>query len=214
MTSRRSARLRRFGVVAVLTALLSITLQGPASAAPPGIPSESAARSQLAALTVAPEGSMDGYSRDLFPHWSAVEGNCNAREMVLRRDGDNVQVGNDCYPTSGSWYSEFDGQTRTVPSEISIDHVVPLAAAWRSGARSWTAARREAFANDLTNPQLIAVTGSVNSSKGDQTPDEWVPPRTAYHCTYARIWIGSKSAWDLTVTSSERSALTRLLDTC
>jgi len=36
--------------------------------------------------------------------------------------------------------------------------MVPLKEAWISGARDWTAARREQFANDITRPQLAAVT--------------------------------------------------------
>lgn len=47
---------------------------------------------------------------------------------------------------------------------------------WKSGANTWNAAKREAFANDLTNPQLIAVTDDVNQAKGDKTPDLWKPP--------------------------------------
>ena len=38
----------------------------------------------------------------------------------------------------------------------------------------------------LTRPQLLAVTDDVNQSKGDQDPAEWMPARTAYHCTYIR----------------------------
>lgn len=57
-----------------------------------------------------------------------------------------------------------------------IDHVVPLSEAWKSGANEWTTAERRAFANDLTNPQLIAVTDSVNQSKSDKTPADWKPP--------------------------------------
>lgn len=38
--------------------------------------------------------------------------------------------------------------------------------AWLSGARNWTPAQREAFANDLTRPQLVAVTDNLNDSKG------------------------------------------------
>ena len=46
----------------------------------------------------------------------------------------------------------------------------------QSGATSWTTARRRAFANDLTNPQLLAVTDEVNESKGDSGPENWKPP--------------------------------------
>jgi hypothetical protein len=33
-----------------------------------------------------------------------------------------------------------------------------------------------AFANDLTNPQLAAITHEVNSAKGDKGPEEWKSP--------------------------------------
>ncbi|MCC5698296.1 HNH endonuclease family protein, partial [Klebsiella pneumoniae] len=116
--------------------------------------------------------------------------------------------------TSGTWYSPYDGATWTQPSDVDIDHVVPLAAAWRSGAAEWTTEKREQFANDLDGPQLIAVTDNVNQSKGDQTPDEWMPPRAEYHCTYASMWIGTKAKWDLTVTEAEKAALEEALQTC
>jgi hypothetical protein len=37
---------------------------------PTGIPATSAAKTELAALTVAAQGSQDGYSRDLLPNWN------------------------------------------------------------------------------------------------------------------------------------------------
>lgn len=60
--------------------------------------------------------------------------------------------------TSGSWFSVYDGATWTASSDVDIDHLVPLKEAWLSGARDWTTAQREALANDLTRPQLLAVT--------------------------------------------------------
>jgi hypothetical protein len=119
---------------------------------------------------VATQGSTSGYSRDLFPHWITISGSCNAREQVLKRDGTSVVVDSACAATSGRWYSPYDGATWTAASDVDIDRVVPLAEAWRSGANSWTTSRRQSFANDLTRPQLIAVTDNVNQSKGDQDP--------------------------------------------
>ncbi|KAJ3297866.1 hypothetical protein HK104_011434 [Borealophlyctis nickersoniae] len=181
---------------------------------PPGIPSGSTARSQLAALSVMPTGSSDGYSREKFPHWSTVSGSCNTRETVLKRDGTNVVTNSACAATSGTWKSPYDGATWTLASDIDIDHVVPLANAWRSGASAWTTSRRQQFANDLTNPQLIAVTDNVNQAKGDKSPDQWKPPLASYHCTYARMWVRVKYVYDLTITSAEKSALTSMLNTC
>lgn len=130
---------------------------------------------QLEQLTVAAAGSMDGYSRDKYPHWISQGDNCNTREVVLKRDGEGVKTGNDCYPTSGTWTSPYDGATWTDPSDIDIDHMVPLANSWISGAKAWTNEQRQAFANDLTNPQLLAVTDNVNQSKSDKSPDRWRP---------------------------------------
>jgi hypothetical protein len=92
---------------------------------------------------------------------------------------------------------------------------VPLADAWRSGASAWTTARRQAYANDLTDPQLIAVSASSNESKGDRDPSEWKPPNQGERCFYARYyWIQVKYVFSLHITSSEKTALSSMLDTC
>lgn len=201
------------GTALVATAL-SVTLVSPAAATPPNIPSKATAQAELNALTVASEGSMTGYSREKFPHWITISGTCNTRETVLKRDGTNVSVDGSCYPTSGSWYSPYDGATWTNPSDVDIDHIVPLAEAWRSGANSWTTSTRQSFANDLTRPQLIAVTDNVNQAKGDQDPSTWQPSQTSYRCTYSKMWIRTKYHWNLKLQSAEKSALQTMLNTC
>ena len=108
MSVRRVLSCRRWIGLASATlaaAALSATLTAPAYATPPNIPSMSTAQAELDALTVADEGSMSGYSRNLFPHWITISSTCNTREMVLMRDGTDVVVGGDCYPDSGSWYT-------------------------------------------------------------------------------------------------------------
>lgn len=199
------------GAVVAAGTLAAIGLAGPAQAYPPTPPSASESAAHLATLTVAAPGSMDGYSRDKFPHWINQGNNCNTREVVLKRDGSGVTVGNDCYPTAGSWYSVYNQTTTTDPSKVQIDHIVPLADAWRSGAAAWTTAKRQDFANDLTDPQLIAVDASSNESKGDQDPSEWKPPSESEWCFYARDWIQVKYVWKLTITSAEKSALSDML---
>ncbi|TDV50681.1 HNH endonuclease family protein [Actinophytocola oryzae] len=208
---------KAFGVCVaslVLAAGAVAGLGGTAAATPPGVPSAATAARELAALTVAADGSMSGYDRDKFPHWHTVSGSCDTRETVLDRDGDGVEAGSDCAPTSGSWTSPYDGDTWSQPSDVDIDHMVPLAAAWRTGASSWTAARREAFANDLDSPQLWAVTDNVNQSKGDQTPDTWKPPLESEWCEYSRAYTHVKYLYDLTVNAAEEGALEDMLATC
>ena len=207
---------RRLSILAALTGLIASAglLNGPtASAALPTPVSAATARTYLASLTVATE-DRTGYDRDLFPTWITISGTCNTREYVIKRDGSNVVTNSACTATSGSWYSQYDGVTTTDPSTFDIDHLVPLAEAWDSGASDWTTAQRQAFANDVTRPQLIAVSASSNRSKSDQDPAEWVPTRSAYVCTYVRAWVQVKYYYDLSVDSAEKSALTSYLAGC
>jgi len=202
-----------WSIVFALVLSLSAAYDMPTAwALPPGTPSKSTAQAELNSLTVQPEGSMTGYSRDKFPHWIDQGGGCDTRQVVLKRDADYYS-GN-CPVTSGKWYSYYDGVTVYSPSEIDIDHIVPLAEAWRSGASNWTTEKRQNFANDLDGPQLIAVTASVNRSKGDQDPSTWQPPRSGARCAYAKWWIHTKYRWGLHLQSSEKSALQSMLNTC
>jgi hypothetical protein len=202
-------------MVGLTAALITIgLLASPAEAAPTGIPSKSTAQTYLTALTVAAEANASTYDRDLFPHWITISGTCNTRETVLKRDGTSVAVSSACAATSGSWYSPYDGGTWTAASDVDIDHVVPLAEAWRSGASAWTTSRRQSFANDLTRPQLIAVTDNVNQSKSDQDPSTWQPSITSYRCSYAKMWIAVKYHYSLTLQSTEKTALQAMLNTC
>ncbi|GAB3598622.1 HNH endonuclease family protein [Angustibacter peucedani] len=210
-STRTAARL----LVALVAAAAAVVLAGsPAFAYPPDPPAESTARTHLAALTVATEGTLDGYSRDLFPHWISQGGGCDTREVVLKRDGSGVAVDSACQPTAGRWYSVYDATWVETSSGIDIDHIVPLAEAWRSGAKSWTTAHRQELANDLTHSQLIAVSASSNRSKGDQDPAQWKPTNTSVWCVYAREWIDVKYVYDMSVDTAEKSALSSMLDAC
>lgn len=172
------------------------------------------ALTQLDGLTVAEWATMSGYKRDRFPHWDSQGNSCDTRDVVLQRDGSGVVTADDCKIVDGTWYSVYDGASTTDPQEIDIDHMVPLANAWRTGAKTWTDEQRGAFANDLERPQLFAVTASSNRSKGDQDPSQWKPPRQAYWCVYAQNWIAVKTYWRLSVTIKEKAALEDMLETC
>ncbi|GAA4217398.1 HNH endonuclease family protein [Actinocatenispora rupis] len=180
----------------------------------PGTPGAAQARKDLAALTVAEPHSMAGYSREKFPHWIDQGDHCDTREAVLKRDGKGVEVDSSCHATAGTWTSRYDGVTVTDGGKLDIDHVVPLANAWRTGAWQWTTDQRERFANDLKDPQLVAVSAKSNRSKGDQDPSTWKPPSQSYWCEYASDWIAVKYRWKLHVTSAEKAALGDMLGHC
>ncbi|MEV4915774.1 HNH endonuclease family protein [Streptomyces tirandamycinicus] len=212
--ARRATRTAVFAASVALASATALLTAPEAQAAPPTPVSAATARTYLGQLTVKTEGSSSGYSRDKFPHWITQSGACNTREVVLKRDGSGVVQDSSCAAVSGSWYSPYDGATWYAASDVDIDHIVPLSEAWRSGASSWSTSSRQAFANDLTRPQLIAVTDNVNQSKGDQDPAEWMPPSSSYHCMYARMWVHTKHYWNLSVDSAEKSALQSVLNGC
>ncbi|MCX5133426.1 HNH endonuclease family protein [Streptomyces sp. NPDC060011] len=207
---------RRLSILAAATGLIALAgvFNGPtASAALPTPVSAATARTYLASLTVATE-NRTGYNRDLFPTWITISGTCDTREYVLKRDGTNVVTTSACTATSGSWHSVYDGANWTAASDLDIDHLVPLAEAWDSGASAWTTAQRQGFANDVTRPQLLAVTDNVNQSKGDKDPAEWMPPLSSYACTYVRAWVQVKYYYNLKVDSAEKSKLSSVLNGC
>jgi hypothetical protein len=179
----------------------------------PEAPPVDVARKELAALTVETPHSLEGYSREKFEHW--IEDRWPlTRQVVLIRDGKHVGVQPKAHTASTNWHSPYDDRILVTPSEVHVDHVVPLANAWRSGADEWSTARRHKFANDLSTTQLIAISVVANRAKGDQSPDQWVPPNTAFHCVYGRAWTHVKFTYGLSVTQKEKEALSSILDTC
>ena len=172
-------------------------------------------RQLLAQLPVAPERNA-GYKRDYFRHWSDLDGDgCDTRREVLRRDSEiPVTITGRCRIVLGRWYSPYDGGRSSDPATFDIDHVVPLAEAWGSGAWRWSAVTREAFANDLGSPSsLIAVTASSNRSKSDRDPAEWLPAATDT-CRYLSDWVVTKWRWRLRIDPIERAVLVSALGNC
>lgn len=195
------------------------------SAAPPISPERAAAL--LDELRQVPRGRPSDYQRKAFGSpWRDIDGNgCNQRDDVLLRDAvpGSTQVQHqgrcDHDVLAGTWRDPYSGRTLELDNlkdlaqaqAVQIDHIVPLAEAWVSGASSWTPERRVAFANDLS--VLLAVDGPTNASKGSGDPAAW-RPRKAYQCAYAVRWITIKHEWELTADASETAALREMLDYC
>lgn len=223
----------------VVSCLASGTPTGPASAPSPAAPS-TAAPPPAAPSTAAPStmrltssGAGDlvrvrlrravrnldvaretrrGYDRDRFQHWVDADGDCqDTRDEVLDAES-RIEVSG-CDIQSGTWRSRYDGVVVRDSSELDIDHLVPLAEAWDSGARRWTSGTRKRFANDLRDRRsLVAVTASSNRSKSDQDPSEWLPSRAV--CGYVRSWVAVKIRWSLRVDRPEKRELVSLAADC
>jgi len=170
----------------------------------------------LARLTVAPESDAGiSYDRDLYMPDGWLETDrpaCNVRELVLIAEAITVtEVNQDCRPLDGLWHSWYDDD----PSQLDLDHRVPLAEAHDSGAAVGPAERKSAFANDLDLPAaLTAVSASSNRTKRADDPADWKPPLRSAWCQYAHDWIAVKVKWSLTADQQEVVALRDMLQTC
>ncbi|MFE5097352.1 HNH endonuclease family protein [Streptomyces sp. NPDC056638] len=191
---------------------------GKASAAP-GAPAGGSDLSLAEAIAKIPAGAEDrtGYERDSFRLWvDADKDGCDTRKEVLIAEAVKApEQGDRCALTGGEWLSYYDEVTVNAATKLDIDHVVPLAEAWDSGASKWDADRREQYANDLdAERSLVAVTAKTNRSKADRDPAEWLPPAASAQCTYGADWVGTKLRWKLTADDKERAALERLAQGC
>jgi hypothetical protein len=169
-------------------------------------------RAAVADLPVAAE-TRAGYARSKFPHWADADRDCqDTRSEVLRAESKRAVTGA-CRVATGKWVSYYDKATWMKASDVDIDHLVPLAEAWDSGAKAWNAATRKRFANDLGDRRtLVAVTDNVNQAKGDRDPAQWLPPKN--RCRYVTEWVAVKIRWSLKVDRAEKRALTRQANGC
>lgn len=168
-------------------------------------------------------GSADGvdYDRsDFGSGWTTVRG-CDMRNRVLARDlvDDRFKAGTrDCVVTSGTLVKDPYSGKRVefvkggpMSKSLDIDHMVSLSMAAQHGAASWTAERREAFANDPDN--LLAVDAATNRAKGDDGPSQWLPVKSG-RCLYAAAFTNVVAEYKLTVTEADKATLAKVLAGC
>lgn len=202
--------------------------------AAPGSPPRDRVENLLRAVVVVDDRvPVPGYDRECSgasacvfgPAWSdntAAPGSgngCPTRNDVLARDlqGFTADSATACTINDGLLADPYTGRVVDVGLTgvrgIHVDHIFPLAAAWDLGAWNWAPQRRAAFANDVDR-NLVAVTGSVNSSKSDSTPADWLPPDPARHCFYAARYLTAAVAYGLSVTRADHEALTDAMQLC
>ena len=170
-------------------------------------------------LEVKGRAAKTGYSRAQFPHWSDPDRNgCDARNDTLKRDLTNItyKVGTrDCKVVGGQLLDPFSGKSLTfssTKSNIDIDHLVALSNAWQTGAAYFDKAKRTQIANDPLN--LLAVDAKLNRQKGDGDAATWLPPAKSFRCEYVAAQIAVKVKYSLWLTAPEKSAMSKVLESC
>jgi hypothetical protein len=162
------------------------------------------------------EEKVGGYNRSLFKHWiDEDKDGCNTRQEVLIEEAIvKPKIGKKCVLSGGTWLSSYDNKTvKGSGSTLDVDHMVPLAEAWRSGAWQWTNAERQLFANDMMDSRvLIAVTASSNRSKSDRDLANWLPKASKeVVCDYVFAWVAVKMRYYLSVDPKESAVINRIV---
>lgn len=230
--------------ILVIVALAAVTWIGQPRSSVPGSPPGHLVSALLDSVDVVPERvRVPGYEREcsgasacVFGHaWSDATGapgagnGCSTRHDVLSRDllasdladaAGGLSAGTadpGCEVSTGVLVDPYTGRIVDVGAAgvrgIHVDHVYPLSAAWDLGAWEWSPGKRAAFANDVDR-NLVAVTGSVNSSKSDSTPSDWMPPDAARHCFYAARYLTAAVSYGLPVTDADHDALSDAVRRC
>lgn len=177
----------------------------------------------LGLLEVKGRAPKTGYDRDLFAYREVdLDGNgCDTRNDVLRRDLTAVTLKpgtQDCVVLSGTLADPYSGTSiafvrgESTSADVQIDHVVALSDAWQKGAQQLDDAARQRLGNDPLN--LLAVSGALNTQKGDGDAATWLPPSTAYRCAYVARQVAVKHTYGLWVTAAERDAIAGVLASC
>ena len=146
-----------------------------------------------------------GYDRSEFGNdWAVPLGStCNTRQHVIFSQS---AAATDCASKSAELFDPYS-QTHIPTSDIEVDHIFPLSAAWDHGAYAWDDETRKNFANDPLN--LVATSRSLNQSKSDSLPDEWLPPHPAARCWYSERLAAIAAAYSLSLSEASLSTMNR-----
>jgi hypothetical protein len=165
------------------------------------------------------DGATDDLSGFDAPVWVAERTEClDIAEQVLVERSQQLVVWADqlgCVPDRGRWSDRYLGTviTRTLDADVTLH--VPAAVVYVSGGDSWTDTTLQTYLTDVAHPATLEIVsmGSGHNPRS-QDPSTWKPSKESQWCAYAIDWVAVKSRWDLTVTESERRALTTMLDSC
>lgn len=173
---------------------------------------------ELAKLPIKGRAPKTGYARTEFGNGWVKHGQCDTRNIILRRDLQDVQVSDTCKVLSGTLHDPYTGtqiefvRGSGTSDAVQIDHVVALSDAWQTGAQQLSPEQRVSLANDPL--ELIAVDGQANQQKSDGDAATWLPSNKPFRCQYVARQIAVKRVYSLWLTPAEHDAILAVLESC
>ena len=156
--------------------------------------------------------TVTGYDRQraFGPGWAQGPGGCDSRQIAMAEAwAQPCAVPYTQWGTAGGGAPITDPYTNEdlLPSDVELDHLYPLAAAWDMGAHAWSQEKRLAFANDPLN--LVVTSSRANQAKSDSLPSEWMPPARRNRCAYSQRLAQVAAKYELALPRADRKVMRR-----
>ena len=150
--------------------------------------------------------------------WSFEEdfdGDCQStrQEMLILTSRIDVRYTNprNCVVRTGEWLDEYTGELFKVAVKLEVDHIIPRMYAHTHGGDRWTPEKKLTFANDPLN--IMLVERREIRRKRDRGPSRYLP-RAEFQCEYINLWNQISEKYDLQLSTTDRSTITRLNADC
>ena len=150
--------------------------------------------------------------------WSFEEdfdGDCQStrQEMLILTSRIDVRYTNprNCIVRTGEWLDEYTGELFKVAVKLEVDHIIPRMYAHTHGGDRWTPEKKLTFANDPLN--IMLVERREIRRKRDRGPSRYLP-RDEFQCEYINLWNQISEKYDLQLSTSDRSTISRLNADC
>ena len=141
------------------------------------------------------------------------DGDCQStrQEILILTSRIEVRYTNprNCVVRTGEWFDEYTGETFEVAVQVEIDHIIPRMYAHTHGGDRWMPERKLQFSNDPMN--MILIERREVRRKRDRGPSRYLP-REEFQCEYAYLWDQLSDKYNLQLSSSDRSTISRILN--
>ena len=155
------------------------------------------------------------FNEDDWSYEEDFDGDCQStrQEMLILTSRNEVRYTNprNCVVRTGDWLDEYTGQNFEVANRMDLDHVIPRMYAHTHGGDRWMPEMKLQFSNDPLN--LILVERREIRRKRDRGPSRYLP-REEFQCEYVMLWNQISEKYNLQLSTRDRSAISRILESC
>ena len=155
------------------------------------------------------------FNEDDWSYEEDFDGDCQStrQEILVLTSRVDVRYTNprNCVVRTGEWLDEYTGELFKVAVKLEVDHIIPRMYAHTHGGDRWTPEKKLTFANDPLN--IMLVERREIRRKRDRGPSRYLP-RDEFQCEYINLWNQISEKYDLQLSTSDRSTISRLNADC